>query len=122
MDEEQRVKAARMRKAQERIGQRDATCPYCGEADPRCLEAHHIAGRKFAADTVAICRNCHRKLSDAQADHPKVLGEDPNWMERVGHMLDGLADLLGLAVQKLRELAKLLIEKAKLNNPVGAMP
>lgn len=122
MDEEQRRKAARVRKAQERIGKKDAKCPYCGEADPRCLEAHHIPGRKFGDDLVIVCRNCHRKLSDSQADHPNALGDDPNWMERVGHLLDGLADLLGLAVEKLRELAKMLIEKAKVKPLVGETP
>ena len=44
-------------------------CINCPEADVRCLEAHHIAG-KYDDTVVIVCRNCHRKLSDAQLDHP----------------------------------------------------
>jgi len=46
-------------------------CPFCGEDDPRCAEDHHIAGRKYDDMTVRVCRNCHRKLSDMQRDHPR---------------------------------------------------
>lgn len=53
-----------------RLGGRNPACSSCMEDDPRCLELHHIAGRKFSDDVVCLCRNCHRKLSDDQIDHP----------------------------------------------------
>ena len=48
---------------------RNAFCIVCLEDDARCLELHHIAGRKFADDVVVVCCNCHGKLSDMQKDH-----------------------------------------------------
>jgi DNA-directed RNA polymerase subunit RPC12/RpoP len=120
MDAVQKREAARVRRAAERLGVRAARCPYCGEADPRCLELHHIAGRKFADDLVPVCRNCHRKLSDMQRDHPRPIGDDPHWMERAGHLLLGLADLLLLAVEKLKTLALLLLDKARSTQPAGS--
>jgi hypothetical protein len=44
-------------------------CLVCTEADPRCLELHHIAGRAFANDCVTVCSNCHAKLSDMRKEH-----------------------------------------------------
>jgi hypothetical protein len=120
MDDATRKQEARRRAAQERLGRNDAQCPYCGEADARCLELHHIAGRKFDDETIPVCRNCHRKLSDMQRDHPRPLHDDPGWMERLGHLLLGLADLLALAVAKLKELAVFLIEKARATPAEGA--
>ncbi len=122
MDNITRKQAARRRAAQERLGRNDAQCPYCGEADARCLELHHIAGRKFDDETIPVCRNCHRKLSDMQCDHPLPLHDDPGWMENLGHKLLGLADLLALAVAKLKEVGKLLIDKARATPASGTHP
>ncbi len=122
MDDATRKQEARRRAAQERLGRNDARCPFCGEADVRCLELHHIAGRKFDDETLPVCRNCHRKLSDMQRDHCPPLHDDPGWMERLGHLLLGLADLLALAVAKLKEFGKLLIDKARATPAEGARP
>lgn len=103
----------RREKGRQRIGKADPQCGLCGETDLRCLEEHHIAQRRFDPDTVTVCRNCHRKLSDAQIDHPKPIGGDPDMLERIGHFLLGLADILGIAIEKLREFGKALIEKAR---------
>jgi hypothetical protein len=45
-------------------------CLICGEGDQRCLEDHHIGGRKYDQMTVITCSNCHSKLTDIQKDHP----------------------------------------------------
>lgn len=112
MTEEERRKEARRRKAAEKLGSTSSRCVICGEADSRCLEIHHIAGRKFGTETVPVCRNCHRKLSDDQRDHPAPVGGEPSLLERIGQFLLGLADLLQLAVEKLKEFGLALIEKA----------
>jgi hypothetical protein len=44
-------------------------CVICCESDPRCLENHHIAGRKYDSLTVVVCLHCHCKLTDMQKDH-----------------------------------------------------
>ena len=94
----------------EKLGTQRPVCCQCGERDDRCLEAHHIAGRAYADDTVIVCRNCHRKLSDAQNDHPHPTASDPATLERIGHLLLGLADFFILLAQKLTDFGLWLIE------------
>lgn len=64
--------------------QRDRGCRDCGETDPRCLQFHHVDGKKddavglMIADSravgdiiaevgkcVVLCANCHRRVHDA---------------------------------------------------------
>lgn len=62
------AREARRQNRLERFGTHAPRCGVCGEPDDRCLEAHHVAGRKHDDLTVLICRNCHRKVSDDQKD------------------------------------------------------
>ena len=103
----------RRRQAYERLGTTSPRCVECGETDWPCLELHHIAGQRFGDEAVILCRNCHRKLTDGQNDHPESIGPEPSWLEQVGHFLLGLADLLALAVEKLKAFGKELIERAR---------
>lgn len=103
----------RRRQAHERLGTTTPRCGGCGETDWRCLEAHHVAGERFDGGTVILCRNCHRKMSDAQKDHPETLDAEPSWLECVGRFLLGLADLLARAVEELRVFGRELIERAR---------
>lgn len=96
--------------AYRRLGTRDARCLTCGEADPICLELHHIAGRAYDATLVAVCRNCHRSLSDPTATSAAPV--DPPLMERVGHLLIGLADLMAVLVERLRAFGRDLLTGA----------
>ncbi len=44
-------------------------CAICEQTRP--VEAHHIAGRQHASDTIPACLNCHRMLSQRQYQwHP----------------------------------------------------
>lgn len=81
------------------------------------MERHHLAGEGFDQTTVIMCRNCHRKLSDVQKDHPAILGETPTTSESIGHFLLGLADLFLLLAGKLCEFGEYLIEQARLQMP-----
>lgn len=107
----------RKQRALERLGSNDPRCVICGESDWRCLEAHHLAGQAYAGETVPACRNCHRKLSDGQKDHPAKTGESPSQSEVIGRFLLGLADLFELLVEKLAEWGRYLIELAAANEP-----
>ncbi len=122
MDESQKREAARERKARERLGFENFRCATCGENDPRCLELHHIAGQKFCDDVVPVCRNCHRKLSDDQKDHPQPIGGDPDWLERVGRFLLGLADFLLLIAKTLKQFGQTMIDKARALATTGSHP
>jgi len=99
----------RRQRALRRLGSDAPQCCACPERDPRCLELHHIAGRKNHDDTVPVCRNCHRKLSDLQLDHPSAAGSPPDRPVIIGHYLLGLADLFRLIAERLVEFGHALI-------------
>jgi len=113
MDDKELKREARLQKVCDRLRVETPRCAHCGCDDARCLEAHHIAGRRFDDATVILCRNCHRILSDDQKDHPPLIGGAPSLHERVGHSLKGLADFLALLVAKLHGFGDELIEFAK---------
>lgn len=115
MNDREKKKERRKQKALERLGTNTPVCVLCGETDWRCLELHHIAAQAFDGTPAIVCRNCHRKLSDMQKDHPEQTITPPDPLERIGHFLLGLADLFALLVDKLREFGKDLIARASQN-------
>jgi hypothetical protein len=102
---------ARRAAACRRLGSDHPVCISCGEEDPFTLELHHIAGRAHDALAAPICRNCHRTLTDP-TDNAKSPTEVP-LMERVGHLLVGLAVILQLLVRTLRSHAAQLLAGAQ---------
>jgi hypothetical protein len=100
----------------ERLGTNQPKCLFCPEDDPSCLELHHLSGKDFGEDCIIVCRNCHRKLSDRQKDHPRSSTKNPNTPERRGYLQLGIADALellgvpGLLLKHIRETGWLLIE------------
>jgi hypothetical protein len=107
-----------------RLGTTTPRCCLCGETDSRCLELHHIEGQANGKTLCVVCRNCHRKLSDAQRDHPKPETVEDVELNAFANFLLGLADLIALAVEKLREIARELIARATGQKPrsEGATP
>ena len=112
MNDYEKLQERRKQKALERLGTNNPICVLCGETDWRCLELHHIAGKPFDGALAIVCRNCHRKLSDLQKDHPQPVSAPPDPFEGIGHFLLGLADLFALLVEKLREFGHDLISRA----------
>lgn len=113
MNEREIAREKRKQGRLERFGTNTPRCPCCGETDPRVFEAHHVAGRRFDAQTIWICANCHRKLTDDQKDHPGPLGGTGDLGERVCHLLLGLADMLRLVAEKLVAFAEALLEQSR---------
>jgi hypothetical protein len=99
----------RRQRALERLGSNKPRCIFCGCDEPLALELHHIAGRAFDGEVVVVCRNCHRRLSDPQKDHPVKQNDPPNDLEQIAHFLEGLADLFEMLVKRLRQFAATLI-------------
>lgn len=96
-----------------RLGTQAPSCACCSETNPAVFEDHHIAGRKHHDDTALICANCHRKLSDQQRDHvPQRRIKPAGPKSVIGHYLLGLADLLAMVVETLRQFGNWLIEQA----------
>jgi hypothetical protein len=96
----------------EALGTNEPHCCICGEDDWRCMELHHAADFGCDDTTVIACRNCHRKLSDKQKDHPTF---DPNadvTLHAIGRFLLGLADMNQRVLEKLPAFGRLLIERA----------
>lgn len=108
-----KAKEARKQKRLEVLGSNHPVCVVCGEDSWQCLEQHHIAGQIYGDDLCNVCRNCHRKLSDEQKDHPSQITKNPASQEAIGHFLLGLADLFALLVERLREYGQFLIQAAK---------
>lgn len=107
-DKQKPTKEEREQARLRRLGSSNPNCGCCPEYDSRCLERHHLAGRNNDPDfTVIVCRNCHRKLSDDQLDHPADASPEDR-LAQIAHFMWGLADLLALIVQKLREYAEIL--------------
>ena len=97
-----------------RLDTHDPRCLFCDEADPRCLEEHHIAGREYHPRTEIVCRNCHRKRSDEQLDHPPHDKATPlDQRTVIGRFLLGLCDFLIAIAERLREFGHWLIEEAR---------
>jgi hypothetical protein len=93
---------------------RTPVCVHCNESDSRCLERHHIAGKKHHEDTVILCRNCHRKLSDQQFDHAPFLNAVRKGdVVTIASYLLGLRDLLAPVVETLPEFVDSLINQSK---------
>jgi hypothetical protein len=110
MDEQEKHRRARVRRAYVRLGTSIPACVICGENDPFCLELHEPGGRKYNERSVIICRNCHRKLSDDQLDHFPPIWDPPDPLERLSHALLGEADFFMRLAEKRREDARLLNE------------
>jgi hypothetical protein len=106
---------ARRRRACERLGTDDPKCVNCSENDPLALELHHLEGREFGNTLLIVCRNCHRKLSDPQKDHPSKIADPPDASEIIAHFLLGVADFFEILIQKFREFAAQLLERADPN-------
>jgi len=98
----------RWAKAENRLGGK-TQCVICGEDNPHCLELHHLAGKAYGDDLVCICRNCHRKLSDDQRDHPNSAGE-PTRLEQIGRLLMGIGDLLVALGAQLKAIGEELFD------------
>jgi hypothetical protein len=112
MTDKELAREIRKQRRLEKLGSNDPICGTCGERDYRTLERHHVAGRKHDPDTVVICRNCHRKVSDDQKAHPGFEPGSDQLLHTIGLFLLGLADLLELVLQKLTEFGLALIDLA----------
>jgi hypothetical protein len=108
-----KTKEARKQRRLAELESNHPVCVVCGEDSWECLERHHIAGQAYGNVLCNVCRNCHRKLSDQQKDHPKQITNPPSPIEAIGHFLVGLADLFMLLVARLREYGNALIQSAQ---------
>ncbi len=113
MNDDDLKREKRKQSTLEKLDTNEPRCSICGETDWRCFERHHVAGRARDPITALVCFNCHRKLSDEQLDHPASEEADDPTLDRIGHFLLGLADMLRLIVEKLREFGHALIDRAR---------
>jgi hypothetical protein len=114
LSEAEMQRETRRQKAFARLGTDRPICVCCGETDWCCMELHHLEGKDCGKTLVCVCRNCHRKLSEAQKDHARSAGagKPPLSSESIGRLLQGLADFLILIAEKLWEYGAYLIEHA----------
>lgn len=99
---------ARLERRLAKLGSRNPACILCGEANPFCLELHHIAGRHHHDDLSTVCSNCHRKVTELQRNRPGAF-EPAETPASIGHYLCGLADLFMLLAATLQQFGQWLI-------------
>jgi hypothetical protein len=91
-----------------RLGVTNIRC-ICGETDPICFEADHICRRDLDGACWGLCLNCHRKRSArGWSEHPPIRPEPHDPLERIVHLLLGVADYLEFIVPHLRAAAEFL--------------
>lgn len=113
MTELELKKEARRQRRLEKLGTNKPRCGVCGESSWQCLELHHAAGQAHGDATVILCRNCHRKATDDQKDHPRSNPEADRTLCSIGYFLLGLADMLRLVVEKLYAFGCELVERSQ---------
>ena len=87
-------------------------CGICGNKDWRMIEQHHPAQQMRDDMVVLVCANHHRIVTDDQKDHPPLDPAADPLLDKIGHFLLGLANMLKLIVEKLYEYGHALIKRA----------
>jgi hypothetical protein len=98
----------RLQQALDRLGVNDPKCVICGNDKPFCLERHHPAGRANHDDTYITCKNDHAILSNEEKDHSRTKAPLTK-SQVIGKYLLGLADMLALVVERLKEFGTRLL-------------
>ena len=118
MDQKELEAERRKQRRLEKLGD-NPRCAIDGETDWRVLEIHHVADYGCDPTTVILCANCHKKLTDAQKDHPPHIdGADP-LLEAAGRSMLGIAELFKLLIDKLMEFGEALIARAATTGEVA---
>ena len=120
MNKQELAREQRKQRRCEKLGTNEPHCGICPETDWTCIELHHVADHGRDETTVLLCRNCHRKVSDSQKDHPPLNPNTDTMLDRIGHFLLGLADMLRVIVERLYAFGLALIERAALPLAGGA--
>ncbi|WP_456685839.1 hypothetical protein [Bradyrhizobium sp. P5_C11_2] len=115
MDDNDLDREVRRQRKLERIGGNYNACPGCGHSDWRTLEEHHYFNRRFGAETVWLCANCHRIITDDQKDHPMPISTADPLFQRMGHFMLNLAAFLRVVIVHLEEFGRELIRCAGLD-------
>jgi hypothetical protein len=110
-----KAERSRQRRLKE-LGTDRPFCAMCGETDWRCIELHHVAGRKRDSATVPLCANDHLRMTDDQLDYPRSMQADDQLLDKIGHFLLGLADMLRVIAEHLVEFGHALIARAQLSD------
>lgn len=100
------------------LGQRNPKCCLCNETDedkllpgkPSLLEEHHISGG-HTGESIIVCQNCHRKLTNYQLDWPKDIFNKSRTPEiKAIEFFCGLADILEYLAILCRKYANIIYD------------
>lgn len=119
----------RRRRKQKRLSSSHPVCVLCSCSDiealtavtpewlkergviipPGLLEMHHVVGEKHDSDfVVALCLNCHRRVTEALDQGQITMQPKRDSRELVALMLDALAIFLDMLVAAIRRWAEVL--------------
>jgi len=111
----ERLKQARL----EKLGTNDPICGMCGDTNWWRIQLHHPGSQIRDDGVVLICANCHCDVTQDQKDHPEFDPSADPLLDKIGHFLVGLADMLKYIVERLYEFGHALIKRAA--SPAGEL-
>ena len=114
MPKRKRDRAVRLEQQFRRLRTRTPCCCLCGEANPFCLELHHVGGRDHD-DLWILCRNCHRKLPETQDQIAALMRYPSSPIAQIGWFLMCHADLMDRSSKTFRTYGELLLEEESVN-------
>ncbi len=102
-----------------RLKHRHPVCVVCRyDRHPAALEYGHISPRKFGVgDGGAICRNCHRELSDQERDLPYQPEAHDRQLEQAGRYILALGFWLECIGRTLKRFGAMLLARAEQSSP-----
>jgi hypothetical protein len=125
--------AGRRRRRQRRFPIDNPACLLCGEPNLECLrpvtldwleahrvliEMHHVASEQNDPEfVVAVCLNCHRKVTEGLAQAGVSMRRESNPKTRVAVMLEALAIFLSMLAEAVRRWAGILRQSITLEVP-----
>jgi hypothetical protein len=96
------------------------SCFLCGEDHPAVLkkiERHHIDGRVYSDSVIAICQNCHNKISlENNVISPRYRSKaNTNKVIKIGNLILNHGALLKYLAETQIKISKELIDYEKNN-------
>jgi hypothetical protein len=98
-----------------RLKSRNPICVICGyDNSPAALEYAHVIPRQFGVgDGGAICRNCHRELTETEIGLGFAPETEDRELEQVGRYVLALGEWLELIARTLKHYGALLLKRAR---------
>lgn len=86
----------------------DKRCFICKENYENVLEKHHMFGKKYSDQTILLCLNCHRIVTDNQNSLPTKIRKSRHQNEKDIVAINSIGSLHFLTGKELIKISKRL--------------